>query len=169
MLSYAVFRHWPIYRLPSSYSTGTRTATASPTVMQLWRIWVTIMYTNDWDPSYNRSEIEHNKTIISSTINPDKYFMGYITICIINSDMFCGIVTQNDVTNLGYHCFLVMAWRLFCAKPLPEPMQNYCQLNPQEHNSVKFQSKYSIQKNAFEKCRLIKPDMQWHDLWLMRL
>ena len=31
---------------------------------------------------------------------------------------------------------------LFVAKPLPEPMLVYCQLDPCEHNSPKFESKY---------------------------
>ena len=30
-----------------------------------------------------------------------------------------------------------MAWRLFGAKPLSEPMMPYCQLNPKEHIEVK--------------------------------
>ena len=37
---------------------------------------------------------------------------------------------------------LVMAWHLFGAKPLPELMVPYCQQDLQEHNLVKFKSKY---------------------------
>ena len=37
-----------------------------------------------------------------------------------------------------------MACRLFGAEPLSKPMLGYCQLNPQEHISVKFQSKYNF-------------------------
>ena len=46
----------------------------------------------------------------------------------------------------------VMACHLFGAKPLPEPMLAYCQLDPQEQTSVKFQPKYKIliDENAFE-------------------
>ena len=38
----------------------------------------------------------------------------------------------------------VMACRLFGARPLPEPLLMYCQLDPQEQrkNSEKFKSKY---------------------------
>ena len=35
-----------------------------------------------------------------------------------------------------------MACRLFGAKPLPEPMLTYCQLDPYEQTSLKFESKY---------------------------
>ena len=47
--------------------------------------------------------------------------------------------------------FQVMAYHLFGAKPLCEPMA-YCQFIPQEHTSVKFETKYKpfIQRNAFE-------------------
>ena len=38
----------------------------------------------------------------------------------------------------------VMACRLFGTKPLPEPMQTLCQLDPQEQTSVKFESKCKI-------------------------
>ena len=37
-----------------------------------------------------------------------------------------------------------MAGRLFGAKPLSKPMLGYCQLDPLEQTSVKFQSKYKI-------------------------
>ena len=36
-----------------------------------------------------------------------------------------------------------MACRLFGAKPLSKPMLGYCQLDPYEQTSVKFQSKYT--------------------------
>ena len=38
----------------------------------------------------------------------------------------------------------VMACRLSGAKPLPEPMLIYCQLDPQEQTSMKSESKYKI-------------------------
>ena len=46
----------------------------------------------------------------------------------------------------------VMACRLFGAKPLPEPMMAYCQLDSWEQISVKFErnSIILIQENAFE-------------------
>ena len=34
----------------------------------------------------------------------------------------------------------IMACRLFGAKPLPEPLLTYCQLDSQEQTSVKFES-----------------------------
>ena len=45
-----------------------------------------------------------------------------------------------------------MACRLFGAKPLPEPMLSYCQLDPQEQISVNFDSNYEhfIDQNALE-------------------
>ena len=52
-----------------------------------------------------------------------------------------------------------MACRLSGAKPLPEPMLTYCQLDPQEQTSVKFESKYKtfIQENPVENivCRIV--------------
>ena len=46
----------------------------------------------------------------------------------------------------------VMACRLCDAKPLPRPMLTYCQLDPWEPTSVKFESKYEafIHQNSFE-------------------
>ena len=38
----------------------------------------------------------------------------------------------------------VMACRLFGAKPSPEPMQAYCQLDSWKHNSVKFESDFYL-------------------------
>ena len=32
----------------------------------------------------------------------------------------------------------IMAWRLFGAKPLSEPMMAYCQLDPRKHTSLKY-------------------------------
>ena len=45
-----------------------------------------------------------------------------------------------------------MAGRLVGAKPLPEPMMNYCQLDHWEHISVKFESEYTISQswNVFQ-------------------
>ena len=44
-----------------------------------------------------------------------------------------------------------MAYDLFGAMPLSKPMQGYCQLDPSEQTSVKFESKYKIfiQENEF--------------------
>ena len=46
----------------------------------------------------------------------------------------------------------IMACRLIGAKPLPEPTLTYCQLDPKEQTSVKFESRYGnfIPKNAFQ-------------------
>ena len=47
-----------------------------------------------------------------------------------------------------------MACRLFGAKPLPEPVLAYCQLDSCEQISVKFESEsYHIQENAFAVCQ----------------
>ena len=45
-----------------------------------------------------------------------------------------------------------MAWHLFHAKPLSEPKLACSQLDPKEHNSMKFfwKSIFFIQENAFE-------------------
>ena len=50
----------------------------------------------------------------------------------------------------------VMACRLFGAKSLPEPMLAYCQLDPYEQSSVKFQSKFKHYhwRKGIWKCRL---------------
>ena len=51
----------------------------------------------------------------------------------------------------------IMACRLFSAKPLPAPMLVYCLLDPQEQNSVEFESKHKIinsWKCIWKKCRL---------------
>ena len=42
-----------------------------------------------------------------------------------------------------------MAWRLFGAKPLSEPMLTYCQLDSWEQNSFQ-NTKFFINENAFE-------------------
>ena len=44
--------------------------------------------------------------------------------------------------NTGSTLVQVMAWCLFCAKPLLEPTFTYCQLGTQEQSSVKFESRY---------------------------
>ena len=50
-----------------------------------------------------------------------------------------------------------MACRLIGAKPLSKPMLGFCQLEPQEQISVKFESKYKtfhLWKNI-QKCRIL--------------
>ena len=51
-----------------------------------------------------------------------------------------------------------MACRLFGAKPLPEPMLAYCQLDPWEQVSVKFESEFHNfhSRKCIWKCRLPK-------------
>ena len=46
----------------------------------------------------------------------------------------------------------IMAWGLSSAKPLSEPMQTNCQLDPKEHKSMQFYSKFKIfiKENSFE-------------------
>ena len=52
-----------------------------------------------------------------------------------------------------------MTWRLLGAKPLSEPMLNYCQLNLLEQTSIKFESKHNnfIQQNECENvvCKMV--------------
>ena len=50
----------------------------------------------------------------------------------------------------------IMACHLFGAKPLSDPMLTYCQFDPQEYTSVKFESKYQtfVSWKCFSKCRL---------------
>ena len=43
---------------------------------------------------------------------------------------------------IGSALVQIMACGLFGAKPLPKPMLGYCQLDPQEQISVKFESNY---------------------------
>ena len=51
-----------------------------------------------------------------------------------------------------------MAYPLFSAKPLSEPMLTYWQLDPWEQTSVKFQSKFCDfhSRNCISKCHLLK-------------
>ena len=58
------------------------------------------------------------------------------------------LVPHICVSELGPSMVLVMACRLFGAKPLPEPMLAYCQLDSCEQISVKLHN--FIQENAFE-------------------
>ena len=50
---------------------------------------------------------------------------------------------------------LIMACRLFSAKPLSKPMLGYCQLDPQEQTSVK------IQNFSFTKYHLKTSSVKW--------
>ena len=43
---------------------------------------------------------------------------------------------------IGSALVQVMAWHRIGAKPLPEPMLTYCQLDPYQQTSVKFESEY---------------------------
>ena len=60
----------------------------------------------------------------------------------------------------------VMAFRMFGAKPLPEPMLAYCQLDSWEHISVKYESVfYHFHSRICNwKCRLPewRPIFQWN-------
>ena len=47
-----------------------------------------------------------------------------------------------------------MACCLFDNEPLPEPMLTYCQLDPREWTSVKFESKYLMINMSSDKWRL---------------
>ena len=54
---------------------------------------------------------------------------------------------------IGSALVQVMACRLFSAKPLPEPMLVYCQLNSRKQISVKFEFEFyhfHLKKNASE-------------------
>ena len=76
--------------------------------------------------------------------------------CIWNRDIICCMCHRQDKINssaprtaymrqwTGSTLVQVMACRLFGAKPLPEPMLTFCQLDPLEQTSVKFESKYEI-------------------------
>ena len=58
----------------------------------------------------------------------------------------CGIATPYGVVEVGHH------WFRYSAKPLPEPVQTYCQLDPQKQTPAIFESKYNnfIRKYVFE-------------------
>ena len=51
------------------------------------------------------------------------------------------LVPHIRVNELGHQLVHLMACRLFCAKPLPEPMLAYCQLDSREQISLKVESK----------------------------
>ena len=65
----------------------------------------------------------------------------------------------------------VMACRLFGAKPLPEPMLTYFQLNPYEQTTVKFAFKYIffIVENAFENVVCEMSDILSRGRWVNKL
>ena len=48
--------------------------------------------------------------------------------------------------------FQIIAFRLYCTKPLSEPMLEYCQLDAEEQSSIKFNHNLNIfiHQNAFE-------------------
>ena len=57
---------------------------------------------------------------------------------------------------IGWALVQIMACRLIGAKPLSKPMLAYCQLDPKEQTSVKFQSKFNHfhSRKCVWKCRL---------------
>ena len=59
---------------------------------------------------------------------------------------------------IGSSLVKVMASRLFGAKPLPEPMLDYCQLDSWEQVSVKFESEFDHfhSRKCIWKCSLLK-------------
>ena len=68
----------------------------------------------------------------------------------------------------------VMARRLFGAKPLPEPMLNYCQLDSWEQISVEFESEFYQfhSRKCIWNCRLAKwrsfcPGCKWVNNWYL--
>ena len=87
-------------------------------------------------------------------INSHGINYGY-WLCEINS---CPPSAANMLQWGGPALVQVMACRLFGAKPLPEPMLTYCQLDPWEQTSVKFESKY---KTVFMKMHLEMSYAKW--------
>ena len=57
---------------------------------------------------------------------------------------------------IGSALVQIMTCCLFCAKPLSKPILGYCQLDPQEQHSVKFETKYKTfhARKCTWKCRL---------------
>ena len=62
----------------------------------------------------------------------------------------------------------VMACHLLGAKPLPEPMLTYCQLDPLEQTSVNFKSKYEVFHSwkCIWKCRLRNGAILSRERWV---
>ena len=89
--------------------------------------------------------------IKSDICNSMKWFQEIISLChsVVNSSSPCAAYIHQWS---GSTLVQVLACRLYGAKPLPEPMLAYCQLDSWEQISVKFESEfyYFIQENAFE-------------------
>ena len=75
-------------------------------------------------------QLDHQKQIFNSSPPSDAYMRQWIGSVLVQ----------------------IMAWRLFGAKPFSEPMLGYCQLDPKELTSVKFNqnTKIFIDENASE-------------------
>ena len=54
----------------------------------------------------------------------------------------CGTGMPHGIRDLLSSLFQIMACSLFSTKPLPEPVVTYCQLDPQEHISMKYNLKF---------------------------
>ena len=76
--------------------------------------------------------------------------MNKHTMCLLRSND--AYMRPNNIPTLVQ----IMACRLFGAKPLSEPMQAYCQVEPKEHISVKYYSKFKgfHSRKCTQKCRL---------------
>ena len=72
------------------------------------------------------------------------YVRTYVCIMYVCVCLYIYIYRQGT----GSALVQVMACRLFRAKPLSKPVLGYCQLDPSNQASVKFQSKYQ----TFKKC-----------------
>ena len=86
----------------------------------------------------------------STTTRQDKVWI----LCIYDSYvLYMSILTRlpldkmaTILADIGSALVQVIAWRMFAAKPLPEPVLDYCQMDSWEQISVKFELEFSFQK-----------------------
>ena len=107
--------------------------------------------------------------VVKITTTSDKNVKMTIFLC-FNSLPPSAVYTCMRQWN-GSAVVQAMACRLFGAKPLPEPMLTYFQLNPYEQTTVKFAFKYifSIVENAFENVVCEMSDILSRGRWVNKL
>ena len=109
---------------------------------------------------YNvRDIVRHNVPMTVGTIDrkwSQKFFAVSKRMCVVYILTHLPQVPQLCVS--GSALVLVMAWRLFGAKPLPKPMLTYCQSDPLQQTNfseiwIETQN-FSFTKTQWKECRL---------------
>ena len=105
--------------------------------------WLSIVW------AYSEQETENGPRRTHDNIMTWRYFPHYWPLVSWHhhaNRSFCSLNTSPLVLHIcqwiGWSLVMVMACHLFIAKPLPEAMLSYHQLNPEQQTSVKVKSKY---------------------------